>query len=482
MVRRLVGSLPPQCREMGQLTENRADRTLVRRTILWLDGRPDSALSGPDITSMREKMPDQSIVLEATRLINAGSFQAATALLDEAIANGKDSPDLWVVYGDGLKVLGDISGADTAYREGLKKFPCSGELWWSISNLKTTFFDQLDVNRLCKCLESMIPNDKNAAFMRFAAGRALEDNGRYREAFENYVIGNAIHRRTVSYNGAQLVGLCGGIKRAFTTEFLGSKPDAGSDWRTPIFVVGMPRSGSTLIEQILSAHSMIEGAGELPHMLTVRRGLSQYLWKNKGGVYPDDISLVPDDIIVRSAYRYLKLSSNRTIADKKYFIDKTPANWIESALIFLLFHKSKIINIHRNPMDCIVSNFKQHYFTGGGFSYSIKSMLHYYRTYADMMSHLEMNFPDRIRSVKYEGLVADLRGEIQKLSEFLEVEFEPECLRFHQNDRPIYTPSSGQVRMPINADGIGAWRRFEPWLGNLKDLVLSEIPGQYLAE
>lgn len=411
------------------------------------------------------------LALKAGTLEKLGETEAAIAAYRElADASPQDSA-AWISLGNLLRIEGDQNGAVDAYRSALNNSASNGEAWWSLANLKTFRFNDDDVAAMQAALtDTGLPEDQRAQ-LHFALGKALEDRGDADRSFRQYRQANAICLRTSRYDPAASSRLIREMERVFTTQFLASHARDGCMAADPIFIVGLTRSGSTLIEQILASHSQVEGTGELPEIILAAKGLEQSRpggaatgWRNYPGVLRD---LAPID------FRHLgETYLSRTRADRKttrpFFIDKMPNNWFHLGLIRLILPNARIIDARRHPLACGFSNFKQYYAVGQEFTYDLEHLGGYYRDYVRLMTHFDRVSPGAVYRLLYERLLTDPEGEIRKLLNFLGLPFEEACLRFYETKRSVRTVSAQQVRRPIDASQVEHWRRFERWLGPLK--------------
>jgi hypothetical protein len=300
----------------------------------------------------------------------------------------------------------------------------------------------------------------------FAIGKALEDSGRYRESFEYYERGNALKRADSRYqpemielNTRQQIEIC--------TPELFARASSGSSAADPIFIVGLPRSGSTLLEQILASHSAVEGTQELADIPRIAADLNG---RETDPLYPATLGTMGAADFRRLGMKYLH-DTRVYRTDKAHFIDKMPNNFRHIGLIHLMLPNAKIIDARREPMACCFGNLKQLFAQGQEFTYSVEDIARYYRTYLDLMRHWETVLPGRVLRVQHEDVVDDLEGSVRRLLDFCELEFEPACVEFHKTERSIRTASSEQVRQPIYREGLEQWRHYEPWLGSLRDAL-----------
>jgi hypothetical protein len=304
--------------------------------------------------------------------------------------------------------------------------------------------------------------------LEFALGKALEDAGEYAESFLHYSNGNAHRRETTYYNPDDNAARTRLIKRTYTREFFARRAGSGSDAADPIFIVGMPRAGSTLIEQILSSHSAVEGTMELPEIIAMTRQLRRQLDTAQSQPYHKALAALDPARLRELGDEYLERTRIHRKSGAPRFIDKMPNNFAHIGLIQLALPNAKIVDVRRHPLACGFSLFKQQFARGQDFSYSLDDIGRYYRDYVGLMAHFDRALPGRIHRVAYEALVDYTEAVVRRLLDYCGLPFEPRCLRFFENDRPVRTASSEQVRQPIYRAGVDHWMHFEPWLGPLK--------------
>ena len=409
--------------------------------------------------------------LLAVILGRVGEYARSSALyrelLDEYPANAK----VWMSYGHVLKTEGRTEDCIEAYRETIAREPSLGEAWWSLANMKTFRFSEADIDTMRAQLARDDLPDTDRLHFEFAMGKALEDASEWEGSFRHYAHANALHHATVDYDPALNAGRIERFRKDFSAEFFKSRAGQGCESPAPIFVVGMPRSGSTLVEQILSSHSQVEGTTELPEIISMARALRE---RSEGddteGYIPVLAAMDPAQLRALGG-EYLERCRIHRKTAAPFFIDKMPNNFLHAGLIHLMLPNARIIDTRRHPMACCFSNFKQHYARGQNFSYSLEDMGRYYRDYVQLMAHFDAVLPGRIHRVIYEQVVADTETEVRRLLEYCGLPFEESCLRFFENDRPVRTASSEQVRRPIYSEGVDQWRHYEPWLGPLEQVL-----------
>ena len=411
---------------------------------------------------------------KAATLVRVGEYEEALALYEQLIERGPRNPDLWISYGHILNTVGRFDDSVAAYRKAIEVQPVQGEAWFYLSNLKTARFSEGDVAAMTATLNEDETGDKERLQLHFALGKAFEDAGDYRQAFEHYEAGNRIRDKELGYDPAVTHEFVLKCEEAFTSDFFRERAQAGALNPAPIFIVGMPRAGSTLLEQILSSHSQIEGTSELPYMPALRHGLSE---GEKS--FPQSLASLSAPQLRELGESYLAKARANRKTDRPYFIDKLPNNWQHVGLILAILPNAHIIDARRHPMACCFSNYKQHFAQGQAYTYSLASVGRYYADYVRLMAHFDRILPGRVHRIIHERLLDNPEEEIRQALAYLGVEFEESCLRFYENERPVRTPSAEQVRKPLNRKGVEQWRHFEPWLGELKSAlgpVLDEYP------
>jgi tetratricopeptide (TPR) repeat protein len=382
---------------------------------------------------------------------------------------------LRIVLGHSLKALGRADEAVRAYGDAARGQGDIGDAFWSLANLKTYRFSDDEVARM-RSLEALpFPGLPDRAHLCFALGKALEDRADYGESWTFYERGNALVRAKSGYraeatedNAHHLIEMCG-------EEFYATRAGAGAADRDPIFIVGLPRSGSTLVEQILASHPDVDGTHELHDVSRIVAELqgsgAQGLGADHGGArYPELLPGLDPLLFERLGRRYVD-ETRVYRGGRPRFVDKMPNNFWHIGLIHLMLPHATIIDIRREPMSCCVSNLKQFYARGQEFCYSIDDIARYYRTYLELMRHWSRVLPGQVLRVSYEDVVDDLDASVRRILAHCGLEFDPACVAFHRSRRAVNTPSSEQVRQPIFRDGLSQWRRFDPWLDPLREAL-----------
>jgi tetratricopeptide (TPR) repeat protein len=410
--------------------------------------------------------------LKAVVLCRIGDYEPAIRIYADLLEHYPRNAKVWVSYGHALKTAGHTDRAIAAYRRSLELEPSFGEVWWSLANLKTFRFsaDELAAMRLQLARADLAEADlteDDRLHLEFAVGKALEDAGEYEPSFRHYAQGNAIRHGQLHYSADDTSARVRYIRAHYTSDFFAARAGAGSPAHDPIFVVGLPRAGSTLIEQILSSHSQVEGTMELPEVTSITRLLRMQGDADSAMPYHGALEALDADALRALGERYLAHTRIQRKTSAPLFIDKMPNNFMHVGLIHLMLPNAKIIDARRHPLACCFSAFKQHFARGQSFSYDLQDVGRYYRDYVALMAHFDAVLPGRIHRVVYERMVDDTEGEVRRLLEYCGLPFEESCLRFFQNPRPVRTASSEQVRQPIYREGVDHWRHYAPWLGPL---------------
>jgi len=416
-------------------------------------------------------------ILRAAVLGRLGDYERSIEAYEQILNEYPNQAKVWMSYGHALKTAGRQKPSIDAYRRGIRIAPDLGEAYWSLANLKTVRFTDQEVAAMqTQLARTDLPDDDRFHF-DFALGKALEDRREFAESFEHYARGNQLRRKSARYRADDTTA---NVRRAiefFSREFLDARKGWGAAAADPIFIVGLPRSGSTLIEQILSSHSAVEGTMELPDILTLARKLGRREPRDEEP-YPQVLADLAASDVRGLGEQYLSQTRIQRREQTPYFIDKMPNNWLHVGLIHLILPNAKIVDARRHPLSCCFSNFKQHFARGQHFTYGLEDIGRYYRDYVTLLSHFDEVLPGRIHRVFYERMVADTEAEVRRLLSYCALPFEDACLRFYETARAVRTASSEQVRSPIYRDAVDQWVNYEPWLGPLKG-VLGEVLADY---
>lgn len=409
--------------------------------------------------------------LKAVVLCRIGDYEPAIRIYADLLEHYPGHVKVWMSYGHALKTAGHTGRAIDAYRRCLALTSAFGEAWWSLANLKTFRFSADDLATMREQLARTDLAEDDRLHLEFAIGKALEDMHEYSASFQHYARGNAIRCAQLSYCADDTSARVGYVCTHYTREFFTERLGAGCRARDPIFVVGLPRAGSTLIEQILSSHSQVEGTMELPEVTSITRGLRQQGNPDSIMPYHEALAALDADALCALGEQYLARTRVQRKTSAPLFVDKMPNNFMHIGLIHLMLPNAKIIDARRQPLACCFSAFKQHFARGQGFTCSLDDIGRYYVDYVRLMAHFDAVLPGRVHRVLYERMVDDTEAEVRSLLAYCGLPFEDACLRFYQNQRPVRTASSEQVRQPIYREGVDHWRHYAAWLGPLESTL-----------
>ena len=406
--------------------------------------------------------------LYAAACVGLGEHEPAIAMYRQLLAASPESADLHVSLGHCLKAVGRQKEATQSYQTAVAARPGFGDAYWSLANLKTYRFSPDEITHMLAAEAAPNVHPVDRYHLYFALGKAFEDRNEYAESWQFYERGNALKRAESHYhpeitetNTRQQIEVC-------TAQFFAARAGAGVPDPDPILIVGLPRSGSTLIEQILASHSQVDGTQELADIQRIVLGMRGCQSDFDDPSYPGVLAELTLEDFRMLGERYM--ADTRAYRNEKpFFIDKMPNNFRHIGLIHLMMPNAKIIDVRREPVACCFSNLKQLFARGQEFTYSVEDIARYYRTYLDLMRHWDRVLPGRVLRVFYEDVVEDLEGNVRRILEFSGLEFEPGCVEFYKTERSVRTASSEQVRQPIFREGLAQWRNYEPWLGLLKD-------------
>ncbi|MBT4523220.1 MAG: tetratricopeptide repeat protein [Halieaceae bacterium] len=395
----------------------------------------------------------------------------------KSVAIKGDAPGVQMGYAHVLKTLGDQAGALAAYRAAIKAKPGFGEVYWSMANLKIFNFEELEVSAMLQQIEREDLSESADIHFRFALGKAFEDKKDYDRAWHYYHTGNERQRMTVSHDPVEMENRHKRLRSVFTREFLTEKANRGHDVPDPIFIVGLPRSGSTLVEQILASHSQVEGTSELPVLGKLAESIGRY--RTDGVQYPEAARDLRKKDWRAYGQQYMEESQRHRVTDKPFFTDKLPNNFPQVGLLHLILPNAKIINARRHPFDSCLGGYKQLFGSGQNFTYDMLDLAHYYRRYDAMMKHWREVLPGKVLDVHYEETVTDLENQVRRILAHCGLGFEESCVRFHETERAVKTASSEQVRQPIYTGALGTWRRYARHLDLWQEelgYIIDELP------
>jgi tetratricopeptide (TPR) repeat protein len=444
--------------------DSAAREQLVR--LLIRQGRTEQALALIERVLASEPDNGDVLMLKVGALQISDRHAESLALITQLTADHPDNPDFWLIAGNQQRYLGHPGAAIACYQRAIELRPGFGNAYWALSNLEMYRPTEQQVEHMQRELELLSPASADVPGLEFSLGKVLEDRAQFAPSFEHYVRGNAGARASFQYDAKATTAFVQRFKATFTTGFFAARRDWGHSATDPIFIVGLPRSGSTLLEQILASHSAVEGTRELSFIPTIARELAGA--PETAARYPENIVSLGKSDIEALAARYLASARTHRRHGKPRFVDKMHGNFVSIGILHLMFPRAAIIDSRRHPMASGFACYKQLFNPGMNFAYDLGELGLYYRDYADLMEHVDATLPGRVHRVHYERLVSDTEGEVRRLLDFCQLPFEPECLRFYENQRVAQTMSSEQVRRPIYSAGLEQWRHFEPWLGPLR--------------
>ena len=436
--------------------------------LLYRTSRLTEALD--QLSHVAAESGDDTSDLRAAVLGRLGEFDEALSLYETILQQHPEQAGLWLSYGHVLKTVGRRDEGVAAYRRAIALAPLLGDAWWSLANLKTVRFDAADVAAMQAALAAPDLGPEDRFHIEFALGKAFEDGGDAATAFAYYAEANRHRRALIHYDAGAIHAASQRAAQTFDHAYFARREGYGCAAQDPIFIVGMPRAGSTLVEQILASHSQVEPINELPDIPMLWNGLGNDPLAACLALNAAETRKLGEDYLARVAVQ------RKTT--RPFFIDKLPNNWRYVGFIKTILPHAKIVDARRHPLSCGFSNFKQHYARGQNFSYDLEDIGHYYADYVRLMRDLGAAVPGGIHRVTYENMVADTETEIRALLAALDLPFEEACLAFHQTERAVRTPSSEQVRAPIFRSGVENWQAYEPWLGPLK-AALGDVLARY---
>jgi tetratricopeptide (TPR) repeat protein len=433
--------------DLGQLPEAEAT---IRRLLRIEDENPRNWVM---LATVCTRMMRQEDALEA--------FERAEVLNPTEIR-------LRLSIGHLHKTLGNRAESEAAYKRCLEFDPKFGEAYWSLADLKNYVFSDTEVASMQALLQGTEGDDNDQAMLHFALGRAFEQQKDHSAAFRHYDLGNGRRRKTARFDADMFERKTRRVCKVFDRTLFAERAMAGVPDSSPIFIVGLPRSGSTLVEQILASHSAVEGTFELPNVLTIVREFDH--GDAQHDAYPESVRAAPEKHLTGLGARYLAETS-AIRGGRAHFIDKMPNNFSHVGLIHLMLPEAIIVDVRRHPMDSCFSSYKQYFAEGQSFSYSLEHLGRYYRCYLDLMDHWDEVLPGKVLHLSYEELVHDPENRIRELLTHCGLPFEPACLAFHETRRPVRTASAEQVRQPLYSSGVGYWRHFERELEPLRSAL-----------
>lgn len=402
-------------------------------------------------------------------LTQIGAYSAAKKGFDTLSALHPERPEIWVARGNLLNTLGDLAAGVAAYRRAIALDVDFADAWWGLANLKIYKFDADEVVALREAISRLADVDSNReALLRFALGKALSDAGNYSDSFDQYVLGNQICFTTCGDTGTSTSREVDRSIKFFTVKRFQNCARWGHPSVEPIFIVGLPRSGSTLIEQILASHPQVEGTSELPYIPMLIHRLIAERWSDSDVRFPDLLAELPVERLRELGDSYLQSAAKHRLGGRELFIDKLPNNWRYVGLIHMIFPNARLVNTWRSPMACLWSSYCQRFAQGNEFSYSFESLARTWYDHLRLAKYFNQTLPGVVRHISHENLLRNPEAGVRALLAGLDLPFAASCVEFHRNDRPVRTASAQQVRRPLEPRWLDEWRHFEPYLDALK--------------
>ncbi|MEE4147130.1 MAG: sulfotransferase [Halieaceae bacterium] len=411
------------------------------------------------------------LVLKAASLVEINEHEQAIPLFEAILATNAEHRQAWLSYGHALRALGRIDACVNAYEQCITRDAGAGEAYWSLANLKTYKFSDEQLAAMEERLNDQQCPYRDYYHLLFSLGKAREDRSEYQGAMAAYVKANQVRGKSVPWDVQAFHSEMQSLQAFFSADYFRAREGWGSEAPDPIFIVGLPRAGSTLIEQILSSHSMVEGTAELADIIALARNISAKQRRDDVSQYPAALAGMSAEQFTGMGQAYIDSTRIQRVTGRPYFIDKMPNNFSHIGLIHSILPNAKIIDARRHPLDCCFSGFKQLFASGQGFTYGQQRIGNYYRDYVDLMAHWDAVLPGRVLRVFYEDMVKDTETQVHRLLDYCGLPFEGACLEFYNNERTVRTASSEQVRQPIYRSGMGQWQPFEPWLDQLKEAL-----------
>lgn len=406
-------------------------------------------------------------VILAVILDKLGQTEEAMAMRERLVNEAPDNPFYWIALGHSLRAAGRVDEAVKAYRTSTEVDYECGEAWWGLASIKSRVFTDDDVAEMRRAIDIAI-DVRNSAPAHFALARALHDCGKFAEAFEHYATGNRQRADSIGYDANELTAEVAEVERRVTAEFMYKLPAQTSGADVPIFIVSLPRSGSTLLEQMLGSHPDIEPIGELPYIPAILRSVIEMATRRGQITVPQLVAAMDDRQADALGQDYLRRAKLHRKTDRRYFIDKLPHNWSNILFIRRILPQARFIDIRRSAMDCCFSNFTQSFSSAHASSFVLEDIARCYVDYTRLMGHLSKVAPGMVHHVAYDRLVDDAEIELKAALAYLDLPWEAAMLDFHKLERTVRTPSSEQVRRPLNRDGMDIWAPYSEWLGPLR--------------
>lgn len=420
---------------------------------------------------LAKEVDDSTIpAMHAQILDKLGRNDEARAIQAELTQSNGDRPHHWIALGHNLRAAGDTDGAVRAYRNAIEADEECGEAWWSLASIKSKLLTDADIDHMRRMIGIAI-DVRNSAPLHFALARALHDRGHHAEAFDHYREGNRQRAEDIGYDARELTAEIAETERTAGPAFIASLDQAPVGDDIPIFIVSLPRSGSTLLEQMLGSHPDVEPVGELPYAPAILRGAMEMATRRGSTTVARLIAGLPPQLARAMGEDYLRRAALHRKTNRRFFVDKLPHNWSNILFLRRILPQAKFLDIRRAAMDCCFSNFTQSFSSAHAASFRLADIGQCYVDYVRLMAHLDRAAPGMVHHIDYEAMVADPEAQLRPAFAYLGLEWDPAVLEFHTLNRVVRTPSSEQVRRPLNRDGMEVWKPYAEWLGPLRDVL-----------
>lgn len=475
----LLGTIAMQMGALGQA--ERFFRIALKKSPATLDIRRNLA----SVLNQQERLHEASaLFMQIVGEVDDPTLKAILAVIydklgrtDDAMEiraqlahENPDNPHHLIALGHSLRAAGRVDDAIIAYRKATQIDIECGEAWWGLASIKSRVFTEEDVADLRSAIALAI-DVRNSAPAHFALARAYHDRSRFAEAFEHYAIGNRQRAESIGYDATELTAEVTEVERTISAPYVITldRPAVSED--IPVFIVSLPRSGSTLLEQMLGSHAEIEPVGELPYIPAILRSVVEMATQRGKSTVPQIIARMTDVQADALGQDYLQRAKLHRKTDRRYFVDKLPHNWSNILFIKRILPQARFIDIRRPAMDCCFSNFTQSFSSAHASAFALDDIAQCYIDYVRLMTHLESIRPGLVHHVAYSQLIADAENELRSVLTYLDLPWDSKMLDFHKLDRVVRTPSSEQVRRPLNRDGVDVWKPYAEWLAPLRSAL-----------
>lgn len=468
----LLGALGQAEHFLRRAIARGANDVAVRRNLASVLNQQERLDEAQTLFEAIEKESDDPALpaIRAIILDKLGHHADALAIHERLTEAHRERTHHWISYGHSLRAAGRVAEAIAAYRTAIAADYECGEAWWGLASIKQRLFTDEDIAEMRRAIEIAI-DVRNSAPLHFALARALHDRGRFEEAFGHYTEGNRQRAESIGYDARELTAEVAEVERSVDASWVAKLGRTPVGEVTPVFIVSLPRSGSTLLEQMLGSHPAIEAIGELPYVPAILRTVMEMATRRGRVTVPQLIAGLTDEQAAAMGQDYLRRAALHRKGDRPYFIDKLPHNWSNILFIRRILPQARFVDIRRAPMDCCFSNFTQSFSSAHASSFALKDIGQCYVDYVRLMAHLDRVAPNMVHHLSYERLIEDAEASLRETLDYVGLPWDPVVLDFHKLDRVVRTPSSEQVRRPLNRDGMDVWAPYAEWLGPLREVL-----------